>query len=427
MKRPWFAVPLQVAVIAIMVAGLLSAVDRFDPLFVIACVLAGLPAFLYVRFVGFRGPTVWNEYVFNLHRLQVDKPKFLPPKLHSESEATGSGSADIYTQKFDAQYGESNRRRWQGGSEETTESQRLTTVFDSFVPVLLATIFVCAGWALVIAEPAFLTPDSNSKLIEALRAGFLGAYVFDLQLLVRRYFQNDIKPVTYLSVVERMTIVPILVAIVSTVFPLSMPATIAVSFTIGFFPVLGLRVLHGAAAKALHTLVRSLDNAYPLSDLDGMTIWEEARLLEEGVEDMQRLVTSNVVDLLLRTRIPAGQLVDWIDQACLLLHLEPRTPHSEPQSRKELRKRGIRSATSLEDVFSPPFPMSPEEEAEYRRELRTFLGASVAHMVLQSFSREPNLRLVRAWRSADVGQLAEPVRLKSSDGRRPAGAAASAA
>jgi hypothetical protein len=42
---------------------------------------------------------------------------------------------------------------------------------------------------------------------------------------------------------------------------------------------------------------------FPLSDLDGLTVWDQARLLEEGIEDVHALATANLVDLLLGTRV----------------------------------------------------------------------------------------------------------------------------
>jgi hypothetical protein len=51
-------------------------------------------------------------------------------------------------------------------------------------------------------------------------------------------------------------------------------------------------------------------------------VWYEARLLEEGIEDMQSLATANFVDVILHTRVPVGRLVDWVDQAHLYLHLD---------------------------------------------------------------------------------------------------------
>src|SRR4051812_49183367 len=73
----------------------------------------------------------------------------------------------------------------------------------------------------------------------------------------------------------------------------------------------------------LRRWVPTLRNPYPLSDLDGLNVWYEARMLEEGIEDMQNLVTANIVDVLLRTQVPVGRLGDWIDQAHLYVFLDP--------------------------------------------------------------------------------------------------------
>ena len=75
-------------------------------------------------------------------------------------------------------------------------------------------------------------------------------------------------------------------------------------------------------SRALRRFVPPVTSEYPLDQLDGFNLWYEARLTEEGVEDMQNLTTMNLVDVILHTRVPAGRLVDWIDQAFLLTHLE---------------------------------------------------------------------------------------------------------
>jgi hypothetical protein len=61
----------------------------------------------------------------------------------------------------------------------------------------------------------------------------------------------------------------------------------------------------------------SATSEYPLDQLDGLNLWYEARLTEEGVEDMQNLTTMSLVDVMLHTRVPPGRLVDWVDQAFL--------------------------------------------------------------------------------------------------------------
>ena len=95
-----------------------------------------------------------------------------------------------------------------------------------------------------------------------------------------------------------------------------------VAFAVGIFPVIALQAIQRVAASALQVVVPQLTPDYPLNQLDGLNIWYESRLLEEGIEDMQNLVTANFVDVILHTRVPVGRLVDWVDQAALYVHLD---------------------------------------------------------------------------------------------------------
>jgi hypothetical protein len=163
-----------------------------------------------------------------------------------------------------------------------------------------------------------------------------------------------------------------------------------VAFVIGFFPLVGMQALQRFTAAALRSVVPSGTPAYPLNQIDGLSMWYESRLLEEGIEDMQSLATANLVDVILHTRVPVGRLVDWVDQAHLYLHLDrmdrgwlDRTLHGDkgdaPQADDEvaaqeghvlqgsvkansragtrtrtlLRQLGIRKATDLLKAFPP--------------------------------------------------------------------------
>ena len=80
-----------------------------------------------------------------------------------------------------------------------------------------------------------------------------------------------------------------------------------------------------ATAPASTSITQGTAATPTLSDLDGLTVWDQARLLEEGIEDMHALATANLVDLLLGTRVPVNTLVDWVDQALLYLCV-PKKP-----------------------------------------------------------------------------------------------------
>ena len=186
---------------------------------------------------------------------------------------------------------------------------------EGFYPVVLATALLCLGWTVVVEPELYHSFNLLGRLpfsgqpqlpYRALQFGFVGAYWFILQDLTRRYFRQDLKTAAYVSASVRLVVVTITVATVALV-PLGSPARLDVlAFFIGVFPQIGVQVLKSALGKVLSGSVPSLSARFPLSDLDGLTVWDQARLLEEGIEDMHALATANLVNLLLGTRV-SGQ------------------------------------------------------------------------------------------------------------------------
>ena len=227
-----------------------------------------------------------------------------------------------------------------------------------------------AGWTAVLWDTRFLTAPAGAG--DVLKYAFLGSYAFVASMLIRRYFQSDLRPSAYASAVYRIAFVLLIVATAHQVMAESSSrslgrAEIATVFIVGFFPLAALQALQHVAARALSLALPSLTSDYPLDQLDGFNVWYEARLAEEGVEDMQNLTTMNLVDVILHTRVPAGRLVDWADQAFLLTHLEdaagagPDAAADEAgdavggeAARRRLRRVGIRTATGLLKAFSDP-------------------------------------------------------------------------
>jgi hypothetical protein len=239
--------------------------------------------------------------------------------------------------------------------------------------VFLATAVLAAGWAAVLWDTRFVADPTGPW--DVLKYGFLGAYAFVTSMLIRRFFQSDLRPSAYATVVVRIVLVLLIVTVLHQVLrgttAVGSRAEMAVAFVVGFFPLVGLQALQRVTSKVLRRFVPPVTSDYPLDQLDGFNLWYEARLTEEGVEDMQNLTTMNLVDVILHTRVPPGRLVDWIDQAFLLTHLEPvdrgeltqlrranqpaamgRAPLSGVQARLNLRRVGIRTATDLLKAFS---------------------------------------------------------------------------
>ena len=341
-------------------------------LFVLWC-LAFLPGWLYVRFLDLRAKALWNEYVLNLHRLGWDMPWNLPkPPVAStfyqrwaQGQQLGSRPEDnIYRQKFEAYYGRQITDATEGrpasrrGKHDGDPDEDYRVRSESLFPVFLATVVFAVGWSAVLWDTHFITAPSGPW--DVLKYGFIGAYAFVTSMLIRRFFQSDLRPSAYASAIFRIMLVLLIVATLHQVMggttAVTDRAEMAAAFVIGFFPLVGLQALQRVTSKALGRVVPAITSEYPLDQLDGFNLWYEARLTEEGVEDMQNLTTMNLVDVMLHTRVPPGRLVDWTDQAFLLIHLErvDRKAGSKAPARLKLRRVGIRTATDFLKAFSKP-------------------------------------------------------------------------
>jgi hypothetical protein len=403
--------------------------------------LALLPGFLYLRFIRFRIGPLCAEYVYNLHRLGVDEPRYLPEPLRASAEwdrwydTGGPGyrkEPSIYSLKFISQYG-----RWPVSDDDEHQDSlgRLMSVY-----LCLATLVV--GWAFVV----WTAPVAASlpRLIDALRFGFLGAYFFLLSLLIRRYFQNDLRPGAYLSGVVRIVTVLVLVAGVDQALAISdvagdrsYPVENAVAFLVGVFPTVGVQLIRRAVGKFTGFFRGGLEPPFPLSQLDGMDIWSESRLVEVGIEDVQHLATANLVDVVLGARIPTQRIVDWVDQALLLLRTGlPRIDNlREPTTYAELRTLSVRSSTDLLELvaalkldlpssaawpqadsafgaLAQPSPVAVAPNARFPSLARLAAVPLLARMALAAatLQHEPNLRLLMNWQSdtSDRGPAEDP-------------------
>ena len=279
---------------------------------------------------------------------------------------------------------------------------------------------------------------SPSGPADMLKFAFLGCYSFIAQMLMRRYFQNDLKASAYASCVIRLFVVAILVVVVHQIPGLRHHSgtEAIVAFMIGFFPLIGMQALQRVAAMALRVAVPSLNPAYPLSQIDGLNVWYEARLVEEGIEDMQNLATANLIDVILHTHVPVGRLVDWVDQAHLYQHLDraesgirelrsarrgslpavigtvthaqspgvtalPHGPSVAPsasyrdgtRARHALRNLGVRTASDLLKLF-PPDARSPSD-AEWLRDRGLDPHSTMA--LVRLLAAEPGINLVWNW------------------------------
>ena len=443
-----YTVLLMIVVVGGVVILPVVYLDRVDRTLVMKlgaiALLAMIPGLLYLQFIAAKGPTLRQEYILNLHRLQIDSYQNLPTppadSLFFQGPNPPAQGENLYLQKFDALYGGPAKdpksegdnppaKDGQTGQVTGGPSDSYTAPAANRLPLVLATLVLAIGWSVVLQPEPILARSlgnlgsvtlSGQPLlpIDPLRFAFAGSYFFILQMVIRRYFQDDLKPNAYVAALQRVIVVTLLITAVHQVWPWSAAQENAFAFLVGVFPDSALKALMDLLAMPIRWFVQGLQKPLPLSDLDGMNMWYESRLVEEGIEDMQSLATANLVDVILRTRVPVNRLVDWIDQSILFLHVSGNAPQDggkeQPSDRDILRQLGIRTATNLEDGLRPhgsaprggPTDKTANATDTFVQNLTSVLNTeqrshwpSVTESIARAFHDEPNLYHVRQWKS----------------------------
>ncbi len=368
------------------------------------------PTLMWWLFLAAKRASLLNEFISNLHRLG------LLARGHSESAEGKKTRISSYLQKFEGSYGTLPKdlpREVQSGhlaayNSEAVNKQSLST---TVVPVYLTAIVLTIGWLVALppvgsfpvdgTEPRWLLAFSPN--VTPVTAAFMGAYFFSMQTIFRRYVGGDLRGSAYIAVALRIILavigIWIIVAATKDITWISQGQLIILGFAFGVFPVIIWQIIRGFASKHFRSALPTLESRLALDNLDGLTVWHQARLEEEDVENVFNMATVDIVDLLVNTRFPAGRIVDWIDQALLLTQLgadeaKARDAGSEaaqrPTMRQKLAGSGIRTASSLVQAAKgdPTLGSLLLDEADARR------MTSVARAVTTS----SNLQLVMSWR-----------------------------
>ncbi|MCZ6790045.1 MAG: hypothetical protein O7D33_08975 [Chloroflexi bacterium] len=236
------------------------------------------------------------------------------------------------------------------------------------VPLFLATLTAALGSVLVVFSDGFAVIERlategtiSSVLVQISQAhpvafGFLGAYFFSLQYLLRRYLARDLSPGVYMHLVVRTWIVLILTFVYATIrtpvidtgAPVWSTDVVVVSFVGGVIPNVIWQALRSRALLLLGTASDDRSNEMPFGKIQGLNTWQQARLLEAGVENAQNLAMADVVELMVGTRLGAVRLLDWIDQSMLYVHVGDEID--------QYRREGVRTASALVLSFCGPEP-----------------------------------------------------------------------
>ncbi len=189
--------------------------------------------------------------------------------------------------------------------------------------------------------------------------GFLGAYIWGLQGIFRRYSMNDLLPIAFYHFGLRMILSSFIALLIyhavggfSTEFspstqdsqlltPTADGVLIVTVFLVGMFPQKGVRWLTskiGLGGRSPHPSVKDLS----LDMIQGMTVYDKFRLEELGIDTCYDLATADFIPLLLKTSYGARELIDWLLQAKLCVRFGEAT--------QDLRERGIRTITDFANL-----------------------------------------------------------------------------
>lgn len=298
-------------------------------------------------------------FLFDRQKLGTLRENFYREVLQLDSKIlTIDDAKSIYGLRVNEMYG-----------EEAMPGEKKLKFTGTQLPVFVTTLLITIGWTFTLL-PVGLPPtgtdvsviyDMLVPQLSPICFGFLGAYFFAINMVVRRYTRADLKPKAYSHITVRFLSVFIIVWVLSVMPALwngsgsNDPILLVLAFLIGIIPETGLTLIREGLQKSLGMAVPSLKERLPLTDLDGMTLYERARLLEEGIDNIENLVYHDLIDLMLQTRIPLIRLIDWVDQGILHLHAQ-KIEQTDASISTEypittLRHYGIRNASDLIEVY----------------------------------------------------------------------------
>jgi hypothetical protein len=228
--------------------------------------------------------------------------------------------------------------------------------------LLLATLVIALGWTFTLlhGDVRIISENGIASLFEprlsAVSFAFLGAYFYGINSILRGYVRKDLRPKTYSTLTVRIFVVVVLAWVLELLW--TGTTLYVLAFLTGIVPETALVLVREALRNRMQRLGGWLqvadEDPDPLTKLEGIDLYDRARLFDEGVTNVQSLAQHDVIELMLQTRIPVARILDWVDQAILYLHAGP-AKNGDGAGREAtltvLREYGIRTATDLGNAF----------------------------------------------------------------------------
>lgn len=204
----------------------------------------------------------------------------------------------------------------------------------------------------VDSESAPLTfPVDDSLLM--LGMAFLGAYLWGIQYVFRRYMADDLSPGVFYGLSMRMLLAGALAVVIFNAFEalagggsnntqgIGRSMWPALAFVLGMFPQRGLTWLREKIPMFSPEADASVRHM-PLEMIEGISVHDRLRLEEYGLDSCHDLATTDFVPMAISTPYSARTLIDWMLQAKLCIYCG--------DAMRDLRTYGIRTIVDLEDM-----------------------------------------------------------------------------
>jgi hypothetical protein len=229
-------------------------------------------------------------------------------------------------------------RRAVGTVPEFPLSHYLLSLFVLTVVVGWNAYLLVFGATLNLEEPNFVlaggrigdltTVDLNEyqkKTLMVIVMAFLGAYVWSVQMTFRRILTLDLTPGTFQSISVRVLVAIMVATVIRHVYritggELDHAVLVILGFGCGVFPQMAIGYLKEGVKKLLRGGTQEA-GALPLTMIEGISVFDRARLAELGIEDAQNLAHANPVGVFIRTPYRLALVTDWIAQAQALVLL----------------------------------------------------------------------------------------------------------
>ena len=380
---------------------------------ILIIVLSIIPGLLYFQFERKKMAVLRTRFIRNI--------MLLNPKVHTSDDAE-----ILYGKMVDEV------------SERKGSSKKQFSIFSSGRPILLTTLLITLGWIIsmwpvgqIVSVDKFDLANFLIPRSTAVNFAFIGAYFFGLNLIFRRYARGDLTPKAYSHIIVRILSAIIIVWVLEATF-INLSGSgdeegnvllLILAFGIGIVPETGTALLKDLLkTKKFAGWFPSLSVTHPISELEGVSLYDKARLVEEGVESVETLAHHNMVELMLRSGIPISRLVDLFDQAILYLHTTgaiKKATNSKDKVKRgidALRENGIRTATDLllvveklDSCIENPKNSTKEKEIEKKNSFFQLIdppGDSVSpsrmEIVLEAIKDDEWLGFIKNWRNQSV-------------------------